>query len=299
MRRAVLASLTLVACSPCPRGEHLITYTTTQCNDYTRECVDTRHEECACDRAVRSCPHADAGPPVVCLPALTGTGDWKTQLVSTVPHVVDGRFTGAEWDHATKLEGLFTDVYMDYRDGRLYFLNDWRANGEGIRPDCFNYFQVRVGTDWIDLRVFGDGHVEVHRAGAPVAIAAAGAYGLGPSPNYPQPHTIYEFSLPVDLPDIVVCCIDPLFESTCGQLTEEPMAVSLRVSGGVMQVRRQIVAGAVARLGAEAACGSQQGICADGLECNGDRHVCALPGVMPIDGGDRADAGPIDAGMPY
>jgi hypothetical protein len=228
----------------------------------------------------------EAGPAVACLPALSGTGTWEAQASSDVPHVVDGRFTGAEWEHTTKLEGLFTDVYMDYRDGRLYFLNDWRANQQGIRSDCYNYFQVRVGTEWIDLRVFGDGQVEVRRAEVPVSIGAEGAYGFGPSPGYAQPHTIYEFSLPVDIPDIVVCCLDPLLESSCERLTQEPMALSLRVSGGAMQVRRQIVAGSVSRLSAAATCGSQEGICADGLHCDPDRHVCDVPTPPPVDGGD-------------
>lgn len=288
----VVGWIALSACTnPCPRGETLTSYTYTRCDDRTRECVTTTEESCACDPHVRSCPRGDVVPPVVCLPALSGTGAWEAQAASDVPHVVDGRFTGTEWEHTTKLEGLFTDVYMDYRDGRLYFLNDWRANQQGIRADCYNYFQVRIGVEWIDLRVLGDGQVQVRRGDVPVAISADGAYGFGPSPAYPQPHTIYEFSLAVDVPEIVVCCLDPLVESSCEHLTQEPMAVSLRVSGGTTQVRRQIVAGSVSRLGAEATCGSQQGICADGLRCDDDRHVCILPTLPRVDGGD-VDGGP-------
>jgi hypothetical protein len=276
------------------------------CDDRTRECATTTVESCECDPQVGSCPPGHATP-AVCLPALSGTGDWEAQATSSVPHVVDGAFTGTEWDHATTLEGLFTDVYMDYRDGRLYFLNDWRANQEGIRSDCFNYFQVRIGGEWIDLRVYGDGQVQVRRGDMPVAIGADGAYGFGPSPDQAEPHTIYEFSLAVDVPDIVVCCIDPLVESSCERLTREPMAVSLRVSGGAMQVRRQVAAGWVARLGTGARCGSQEGICEDGLHCDEDSHVCTSPTSPPVDagaadggGGDggRGDGGGLDGGAP-
>ncbi len=298
MRRSALAgivvgAIALAACTNrCPRGETLTSYTETTCDDRTRQCVETTYEQCACDPHVARCPSIDAAP-VRCRPALSGTGAWEAQAASDVPHVVDGRFSGGEWDDATRLEGLFTDVYMDYQGGRLYFLNDWRANQQGIRDDCSNYFQVRIGADWIDLRVFGDGRVEVRRDEVPVPIRAEGAYAFAPSPDYPQPHTIYEFSLVVDVPDVVICCLDPLLEASCQQLTEEPMAVSLRVSGGATQVRRQIVAGSVSRLGADAACGSQQGICADGLACDDARHVCAVPTRPRIDGGD------VDASPPF
>jgi hypothetical protein len=276
----------------CPAGQEPVTSTYRLCDDRTRECTDYTNEYCAC--VGRDCPHVDAGPvPAVCLPALSGTGDWEAQAMTGAPHVVDGQFTGSEWEGATKLEGLFTDVYMDYRDGRLYFLNDWRANDEGIRADCYNYFQVRIGDEWIDLRVFGNGEVQVHRDDVPVSISAEGAYGFGASPDYPTAHTIYEFSLAVDVPEIVVCCIDPLLESSCEDLTQEPMAVSIRLSGGGTQVRRQLAAGAVTRLGPDAACGDQEGICADGLGCDGARHVCVLPTRPHVDAGD------VDAGAPF
>jgi hypothetical protein len=298
LRSAVVAMvagwLALSGCTTrCPTGSVPSTSRHMVCDDRTRECTEVIEEHCACDPSVRSCPHVETDPVVVCLPALSGAGDWVTQEMSDAPHVVDGQFTGDEWQGASKLEGLFTDVYMDYRDGRLYFLNDWRANDEGIRDDCFNYFQVRIGEEWIDLRVFGNGEVTVRRDDVPVAISADGAYGLGVSPGHPTPHTIYEFSLEVDVPEIVVCCLDPLVESSCEALTQEPMAVSIRMSGGTRQVRRQIVAGSVPRLGAEAACGSQEGICADGLSCDGARHVCVLPTRPPTDAGD------LDGGAPF
>ncbi len=303
MHRSVLAWMvaafvTLSGCTrPCPSGEALSTQHYVVCDDRTRECEETTVEYCVCDPRVTDCPRVHAGPVVACLPALAGTGDWERQDTTAAPHVVDGQFTGGEWDGATALEGLFTDVYMDYRDGRLYFLNDWRANDEGIRPNCYNYFQVRIGDEWIDLRVFGTGEVQVRRGDEPVAIAASGAYGFDPSPTSMAPHTIYEFSLAVDVPEVVVCCIDPLLESSCDQLSVEPMAVSMRLSGGAVQVRRQIAAGSVARLPVEAACGNQEGICADGLSCDGPRRACVVPVPTTVDAAVADDAA-LDANLP-
>src|SRR6185369_4574634 len=117
-----------------------------------------------------------------------GTLPFVSQSPSRVPHVIDGRFTGEEWANATRLEGLLTDVYLDYEAPFLYMLNDWRANSQGIRTDCYNQFLLRVGDQLIDLKVYGDNHVEVTGA-----VKAAGAYSLSPSPQWSTPHAIWEF----------------------------------------------------------------------------------------------------------
>ena len=211
------------------------------------------------------------------------------------PVTVDGRFTGDEWAGAVRLEGLFTDVYVDYRDGRLYFLNDWRANSEGIRRDCFNYFQVRIGEEWIDLRVYGDGRVEATRDGAPAPLSASGAYGFGRSPGNPEPHTIYEFSLAVRGGQFDVCCFDPLTRASCDELAHEPAVISLSRQGSELRVRRSIVPGTVQRLAEGEACGAGEGICEDGLTC--EARVCARRPAPRPDAG-WPDAGVGDAGPP-
>ena len=229
--------------------------------------------------------------------SITGVEEWVLQTPLPNTHVVDGAFTENEWASTTEMQGLFTDVYMDYRDGRLYFLNDWRANEEGIRSDCFNFFGIRVADDFIDLKVFGDGHVEVERRTLtgeriPIDLQADGAYGFGPSPTNPTPHTIYEFSLEIEAELIDVCCFDPISESQCEELAAEPMAVSLRTIGNSIQTRRSLAPGSVERPGPGEPCGSGQGICEDGLRCEGAEgsRVCS---ARIADAGMPTDALPM------
>lgn len=291
--RTLMCSLALLAlgssCNEleCPDGSRPVTQTRVVCDEETRECVETSEQVCPC-----SGPDCDRGSCHV----QDAEGRWREQT-SSDQHVVDGQFTGDEWRDAERLEGLFTDVYVDYHEGRLYFLNDWRANVEGIRPDCFNYFQIRVGETWFDLRVYGDGHVEVERNGEPASVGAEGAYGFGPSPTQARPHTIYEFSLPVTGNRVDVCCFDPLTRANCDMLAHEPAIISISARAGQTRVRRAIVDGSVNRLSVGEACGDGQGICADGLTCEG--RVCAGR-PEPVDA-SVPDAGPgagFDAGPP-
>ncbi|HJL15626.1 MAG TPA: hypothetical protein RMH99_08225 [Sandaracinaceae bacterium LLY-WYZ-13_1] len=287
--RCALLALALTACEDrCPDGSTPVEGRRTMCDEETRMCTTETVDVCPCDPGAMICE----GSTGECDP-ISGVGEWLSQTPTEDLHEVDGRFTGDEWAETTRLEGLFTDVYMDYRGGRLYFLNDWRANDEGITPDCFNYFQIRFGEDWLDLRVYGDGHVEVTKNDRPVEIAASGAYGFGPSPTQAEPHTIYEFSLELEASQIDVCCFDPLTESTCDELAHEPAVMSLRVEGDAVRVRRGIVPGTVPRLPEGAACGNGEGICEDGLTC--EDAVCVRRGGPPPspDGGTR-DAGPPD-----
>lgn len=293
--RLATAFAFLAACT-CPDGRSPITYDSYTCDEVARTCTSEQVTVCPCSR-----PRCPLLPRSECR-GITGVAEWVAQRPTENRHVIDGAFTGSEWEGATRLAGLFTDVYMDYRDGRLYFLNDWRSNDEGIRPDCFNYFQIRVAQDWIDLRVYGDGHVEVRRNDTEVDLLALGAYGLGPSPTWPVPHTIYELSLAIEAEQIDVCCFDPLTESTCDVLAREPTVVSLRRSGSGIQVTRQVEAD-VRRLSAGERCGDGQGVCADSLHCvhRSEGARCAsTPDAGPPDGGlPSFDAGPSeDAGPP-
>lgn len=290
---AASAVLALTACDSCPEGHERRRWEAIECDEATRSCEMREVEGCACVSADCNCQASEDCNG--CAGGLSGADEWVQQTPSENLHVVDGAFTGAEWEDTTRLEGLFTDVYMDYRDGRLYFLNDWRANGEGIRPTCFNYFQIQLGDSFLDLRVYGSGEVEVTRDGVPQPHRAEGAYGFGPSPENAEPHTIYEFSLEIEATQIDVCCFDPLTESSCEDLAHEPVVVSLRVRGGAPEVRRAVPAGSVTRLGRGEACGDGQGVCEDGLHCerDGERRVCLGPGPVPEpDAGPRPDSGP-------
>lgn len=233
-------------------------------------------------------PSSSSSSSSACTPS--GVGDWEAQPADENIHVVDGQFGREEWASAVPLEGVLTDVYMHVQNGRLYFLNDWRRNTEGIRPDCNNYFRFSLPSGRIDLRVFGDGRVEVTRGGELIEVGAEGAYGFGPSPAYPLSHTIYEFSLPLEDEELDICCFDPVSLSTCEDHEREPMVVSVQRSGGsgTVRVRRQIPPD-VTRLGDGDSCGEGQGICEDGFRCIGRACVRSTPrdaGAPDADAGD-------------
>lgn len=281
------AGCLLFGCDRCPGGESPRYQRVVACDELTRTCEEVEVRSCPCPPG-QPCPRGGS------CRATSGLGAFSTQPPLGAAHVVDGRFTGGEWEAATRIEGLMTDVYVDLQDGRLYFLNDWRSNTEGIRPDCFNYFRLTVGDEDIELRVFGSGEVEVTRDGVDVSDNAVGAYGFGPSPMVEEPHTIYEFSLGVSANEIDVCCFDPVTESTCDVLAQEPMVVSIRAARGV-EVRRSVPVG-TRRLPRGARCGEGQGICEDGLSCArvGDGRECVVPAAAPAPdaGAPRPDGGP-------
>ncbi len=220
----------------------------------------------------------DSGP----LFALQGTcgqgavfGAWVSDEAPPVAsHVVDGRFTGEEWAHVRPIQGLLTDAYLDVEGDYLYVLNDWRVNREGIRPDCFNYFGLYLGSRQIALAVYGDGHVEVDGE----EIVAEGGYGFGPSPTNPEPHTIWEFRIPVSGDfDLSVCPKDPTSLGMCEELTEEPSVFAIRRRFGRV-MRRRAVGASVRRIPAGGGCGNGEGICEDPLRCVTDARgsFCAV-----------------------
>jgi len=301
MRNLSLLLLLMIAATACtkrdvcPDGAEPRTYDYLLCDEVTRTCETRTETTCPC--------RGDACVFAPTCRGITGVAEWLDQTPSAVTHVVDGAFTGEEWTGATKLQGMFTDVYMDYREGRLYFLNDWRANSEGARPTCFNYFQIRVGTDYLDLRVFGDGHVEVTRNRVPVEIANEGAYGFGPSATWSVPHTIFEFSLALEASQIDVCCFDPVTESQCEQLTHEPVVMSVRASASGVQVAREVPAD-TPRRAVGGSCNAGEGVCVDGARCEPSAAGPTCVEVVVPDGGVSpdagvADSGPVDAAPPF
>lgn len=164
-----------------------------------------------------------------------------------IPHVTDGRFTGwpeqtgcKEWQ-APPLEGVYGDLYLHYEAMRLHVLNDWHHRDENIPTSWYNLFQITTGggaQQW-DVRVFGDGKIEVLLGGEKYGQFAQGAYGFGASPRYNQPHTIFEFQLSGVLPGpIAVSEQDPgpgKWETPEQALKKEPTSFSgvLQQGGGV------------------------------------------------------------------
>src|SRR5262249_28971673 len=150
------------------------------------------------------------------------------QPPSAHAHVIDGQFTGDEWAHAERLEGMLTDVYFDYQAPYLFMLNDWRANSEGIRPECYNQFNLKIGCYRIDLKVYGDGHIEVSDS-----YAGEGAFAVATSPHWAVAHAIWEFALEVPDGQVDVGCMDPVNMWNCEQLTAEPVMFSIQVDHNI------------------------------------------------------------------
>ncbi len=224
-------------------------------------------------------------------PPATIDPSWSTQASSTVEHVIDGQFGPGEWDHAIRLEGAFTDLYLDYQAPYLYALNDWRVNVQGIRSDCFNEFNLTGGAEEFIVKVFGDGEMTIEGA----ELDGDGAYSLSSSPNWSRPHTIYEFRLLV--PETVAICLnlcDPALLSNCEHLTTEPVSFAIRT--GTLPVRvARVINDDVTILAEGAACGYGEGICGDGLSCveDGDSATCQDQNPPDPDS-DGEDAGSSD-----
>ncbi len=139
---------------------------------------------------------------------------------SDSPFTIDGLFTGYtpptantatistptyEWAGISSVRGKFTYMYMSSCStgsaDRLNFINDWYTNAVGpIAAKCYNRFDFfdPASTDAIELRVYGDHHVEVYENGTVLSVLAKGAAGFGSSPNVTTPHSMFEFVF--DLP---------------------------------------------------------------------------------------------------
>jgi outer membrane protein assembly factor BamB len=167
-----------------------------------------------------------------------GEGDEPAAVVnpkSQYPHTVDGEFTdwvagkgSFEWHDVVPATGKYTYAYFDYDGEYLYILNDWHVNDvAALQSDCFNHFKAWTGggTEQWDLKVFGDGHVEVLRNGksvTPEAEGVQGALGFHESPLVAGKHTVFELRFPAAPGGFGVQLHDPgpSFDCKADMLTE-------------------------------------------------------------------------------
>ncbi len=154
---------------------------------------------------------------------------------SQYPHTVDGKFTdwtagksSYEWNDVVPAAGKYTYAYFDYDGEYLYILNDWHVNDvAALQADCYNHFKAWTGggTEQWDLKVYGDGHVEVLRNGAsvtPEGEGVMGALGFHESPLVAGNHTVFELRFPAAPGGFGVQLHDPgpSFDCKADMLTE-------------------------------------------------------------------------------
>ena len=115
--------------------------------------------------------------------------------------VVDGQLTGwpdcQEFEDAP-YEGIFGDLYIAYRQGRLHALNDWHLKNDApADPDFYNLFELDCEAADFEIRVFGDQTITVWKDGALYDGAQRGGAWYGPSAGYYFDHTQYEFEVAI------------------------------------------------------------------------------------------------------
>ncbi len=151
-------------------------------------------------------------------------------------HTADGQFTDWQKGKSQDFEyfdvkparGMYSYFYADHDGTRLWLLNDWFYDGDGIAPECYNQFGVWTGGGsqrW-DIRAYGDQHVEVRLNGALLPAddkRVHGGYGRGPSPNLDEPHTIYEIAIQTAPGTWGVQLHDPGPTFGCEQLETDPI----------------------------------------------------------------------------
>jgi hypothetical protein len=138
----------------------------------------------------------------------------------------------------------------------LVFHNDWLLrSGKNICGTMFNLFEFSTGngTQQWEVKVFGDGHIEVLLNGA-VHIGAKGGYFFGPSALEPEPHTQFEFYLegvaagelaqqlhdPASPPMLLAEADDPTpgCDDPVGALVREPTVLRAQIGGGLATMER-------------------------------------------------------------
>jgi hypothetical protein len=145
-----------------------------------------------------------------------------TNPASSYPHTIDGIFTdwttpapaSFEWYDIQSLQGLYSNVYVDYDGSTLFIMNDWYVNKIGSDPANYNYFKFWEGSltfpanVW-ELFVYGDGHTDLKKNGIDDP-SAKGAYHFGPSPLMASDHTMWEVSIDVGPGNIFMDPFDPI-----------------------------------------------------------------------------------------
>jgi len=132
-------------------------------------------------------------------------------------HVVDGSFTDPmgcpEWPDPP-IVGVYGDLYLSYRAGKIYLLNDWHLRDDApVEEESYNLFNFATagGLQVWQVHVHPN-HIRVWLNGLEIPegeIDAAGATGFGPSKNHPKPHAIFEFALPAEPGGLVMNAHDP------------------------------------------------------------------------------------------
>jgi hypothetical protein len=149
----------------------------------------------------------------------------------TVDVTIDGQFTGwngksgeHEWSFVSPLRGQYALLYLNYDQKNLYLLNDWLPNTtKEVPPGCFNYFQFTAGNDALEVRAYGDQHLEATLNGVDVSAQGQSATGFHSSPNLATPHTIFEFRLPVpDMSSFQMSMCDPSSSYPPPQVSVDP-----------------------------------------------------------------------------
>ncbi len=144
-------------------------------------------------------------------------------------HVIDGKFTnepGAEneWMGTEPARGMFSNLYAEYCNGKLFILNDWKLGyEEPDKQNCYNLFELFTGNGkehW-GIYVFHDNTKKplVFLNGVDVtsdtSIVEDGKYGFGKSPEADFEHTIYEFAINASEGDWHLFLCDPGPSSFC------------------------------------------------------------------------------------
>lgn len=158
-------------------------------------------------------------------------------------HKIDGKFTneiGAEneWENSTPAQGMFSNLYAEFCNGKLYILNDWKlANEEPDKQNCYNLFELYTGNGkehW-GIYVFHDNTKKplVFRNGVDVSndtsIVEDGKYGFGKSPGVDYEHTIYEFAINASEGEWHLFLCDPGPSSFCDSDSKLPRKFSEKI----------------------------------------------------------------------
>lgn len=117
---------------------------------------------------------------------------------------IDGVMSDGEWVGKRPINGMYSDLYAQYCNGRLHILNDWvLATAMPNNATCYNLFELFTGSGrehwgiWVYQdperrpRVFRNG-VEVSDD---TTIVKAGKAGWSTSPRLAEPHAQYEFEI--------------------------------------------------------------------------------------------------------